>query len=1017
MKAKAIFALLTALLIDIGIAGDIYAQKQNSATVTVSGKVLDTGGQPLPGAGVMILGTSSGTVTGADGSYSLQAKTNQTLVFSYIGFLEQHIAIAGRSVIDCVLEEDTNLLDETVVVGYGTQSRKTLSTSVAKVDGDKLMDAPVSNVGDALKGKVAGLRVATSNSLAGESPRFMIRGGSSITMDNDPIYIVDGALRPDMDGINPNDIESMEILKDAASASIYGARASNGVILVTTRKGSASRGPQIVFDVQTGFSQAERKWDLLNSREQIALVRPAIANIYANSTGTLAAKAWLDGANVAVGAGNTKETNFFTTRYLDYGDKVPEGYQWMTDPVDPTRVLVFTDRDNQADWLKNAFWQKEYIGINGGNENMKYSASVSHLKDEGVVAMSGYQVMTAHGSTTFKIRKNLEASTTFDLSRQRKNPLTSNYFNAFGRGIMLAPTVRAYNSNGDWVAGAANANHEIASYYESFYDREAATNRASANFNLKWNILDCLSLTAQYNFFDNNYRGSYYAYGEVDGHPALISTTRSTTETRTETMRDTYSSYLSFNKAFGNHNLSATAGFEYMRQRYWYLTAGSTGSVSDDVPIIDSGINFTASNKDEAQALMSAFSRVQYDYKQRYIASVTFRADGSSKFAAGNRWGYFPAGSLAWVISEEPFFSNAKKSMNTFKMRASYGQTGNNGIGLYDTYGSFSTGLYNGNTTYSPSAMANAGMKWETTTQLDLGIDLGFCKDRIRILADYYNKQTDNMLFSIKLPDTGPYSSVKANVGSARFYGFELEIGTEPVRTRNFSWNLDFTYSFNRNEVLSLPEEYAYEEVDQYGKPTGKTGYRIGGYKMTESGYSFGGTAVGEPLGRIYGYKIDHIIQTEAEADAALYDASSKGHRVSDGKQVTGRKDAGDYEWCNRIGSAKDINGNEIINSEDMFYLGSVVPHSTGGINNTFRYKKLTFNVYLDYALGHSIYNYMKTRMLQNTIANSNSAIGRYVYDCWQYPGDTDAKFARYFPNDADYGNGNYGRCSDFNVE
>ena len=267
------------------------------------------------------------------------------------------------------------------------------------------------------------------------------------------------------------------------------------------------------------------------------------------------------------------------------------------------------------------------------------------------------------------------------------------------------------------------------------------------------------------------------------------------------------------------------------------------------------------------------------------------------------------------------------------------------------------------------------------------------------------------------MPDTGPYSSVKANVGSARFYGFEAELNAEVIRTKNFSWNLGLTYSYNRNKVLSLPEEYAYDEVDMYGNPTGRKAYRIGGYKMSETGYRFGGTAVGESLGRIYGYKIDHIIQTEAEADAAYYDALSKGHRVSDGQQIPGRKDAGDYEWCNRYGSARDADGNEIINADDMFYLGNVVPHSTGGISNTFRYKRLTLSIYLDYALGHSIYNYMKTRMIQNTIGQSNSAIASYVYDCWKYPGDTNAKYARYFPNDGDYGNANWGRASDFNVE
>jgi len=235
------------------------------------------------------------------------------------------------------------------------------------------------------------------------------------------------------------------------------------------------------------------------------------------------------------------------------------------------------------------------------------------------------------------------------------------------------------------------------------------------------------------------------------------------------------------------------------------------------------------------------------------------------------------------------------------------------------------------------------------------------------------------------------------------------------IRREHFSWTTDITYSFTRNKVLSLPGEYAYDEIDADGRATGRRAYRIGGYKASESGYRFGGTAVGEPLGRIYGYKIDHIIQTEAEADAALYDEQSNGYRVGDGRMVKGRKDAGDYEWRNRKGSARR-DGEEIINDEDQFYLGNVMPHSTGGINNTFRYKRLSLNVYCDFALGHSIINGMKAHLLRNTMGNCNSTIGRIAYDCWQHPGDTDAKYARFFPNDSDWGNRNW-RQSNFMVE
>lgn len=975
-----------------------------SNEVTVTGKVVDASSQPLIGVTVCVDGSvTNGTTTDASGNYQISVRPSETLVYSYIGYSDVKESVGARTQINVTMQEASTKMDEVVVVGYGTQSRRTLSTAISKVDGEMLFDAPVASAGEALKGKVTGLRVQTANALAGEAPRFMIRGGSSINLGNDPIFIVDGMTRDNINEINPNDIESMEVLKDAASAGIYGARASNGVIIVTTKKGSVSKGPQIIFDAQIGCSSPSRKWDLMNAKEFINWVRPAMAEGYNGKT-------LISANNTAASSGNT-ESSYFTTRYLQDGETIPAGWESMPDPLDPTKTLVFKNTNFQNQWFKNALWHKEYVGINGGTDKVRYAASVSYMGDDGIVAMSKYKAFTMHGNTSFKITKNLEATTTFDFSRSKKKPLTSNYFNAIGRGIMTAPVARGYNEDGTMMQVGTNVNQELAEFYEHMYDRETANHRIQGSLALKWNIYKGLTAHAQYSVLDDNYRGSYYARGEYEGTPNYISQTRSTTETRTEKLRDNFQIYLNYKNTFaGKHNLNVTAGYDYMMQRYWYLTATGTGSVSDDVPIIDSGTEFTASNKDEKQALISYFGRAQYDYDNRYVFSGTFRADGSSKFAKGNQWGFFPAGSFAWIISEEPFWDVSKTKMNTFKFRMSYGQTGNNGIGLYDTYGAFKTDLYGGHSTMLPSTMQNTGMKWETTTQLDLGLDLGFFNDRLRVVMDYYNKRTDNMLFSITLPDTGTFSSVKANVGSARFYGFEFELHSVNIQKKNFTWTTDFTYTFTRNKVLSLPEEYKYTDIN------GKTAYRIGGYTMSESGYRFGGTAVGESLGRIYGYKIDHIIQSEAEADAALYDAQSRGFRRSDGKQITGRKDIGDYEFCNRPGSAL-LNGKEQINAEDMYELGNVVPHSTGGIGNTFRYKGLTIHFYFDYAIGHSIYNYMKTRMFQNTLGNCNSNLDKEVYYCWRFPGDTGAKYARFFANDADFGNRNFSRCSDFNVE
>ena len=1004
--------LITSVIFLIVSSVGLFAQRNG----TLTGKVCDVQGNPVPGAAVIAKSTNNGTVTSEDGSFSIQLVVNEHILVSSLGYKDKEITVPNFSPLNVVLEEDTQLLDEILVIGYGTQSRKTLTSSISKMDGAKLTDIPASTVGDALKGKIPGLRVSTSNALSGETPRFMIRGGSSISMSNDPIYIVDGALREDMNGINTNDIESIEVLKDAASAGIYGARASNGVILVTTKKGSASNGIQLTVDSQVGFQTPSTKWDILNSRDYLNYIRPAIAEALANDK-EHPASTLLSGPN-AYGTGNTSSKSIYSTRYLDWGGVVPDGYSWMADPVDPTKVIIFQDNDWQSQWFSTALWHKEYVGVNGSSDRVRYSASASYMGDDGIVSSSDYNVFTMHGSTSFKITDRLEAGATFDMSRQRKHIPVDNYYQCIGRGLIAAPTAMEKNLDGEWnQLVSTNKNAHSPAWYKRFYSRQNSTSRQSGAFNLKWTLFDGLVFNALYNRFEQHYEGSYYTYGERDGVINSVTSSRPMTQTRTSTTRDTFTALFAFDKTFRNsHHLSSTVGYEYMKQAYSYLQAKSSGSVSDDVPVLQSGTNFEATNKDEHQAMMSAFARVGYDFKQRYIVSGSIRADGSSKFASGHRWGYFPAASAAWLVSEEPFWDNLKQTVNTFKLRASYGQTGNNGIGLYDTYGAFTSGSYGSLPTMTPSKMQNSSMKWETTTQLDAGIDLSFLNDRIRFIFDYYNKVTSDMLFSITLPDTSPYSCVMANVGSARFYGFEVELHSENISTRNFSWSTDLTYAFSKNKVLSLPDEYMYDIVDEDGHVTGDKGWRIGGYTMSESGYRFGGTAVGEPLGRIYGYKVSHIIKTQEEADNALYDAESKGFRVSDGKRVTGRKDIGDYEWCNRKGSAVDEKGNEIINSEDMFYLGNVVPHSVGGINNTLRWKGLTFNIYLDYAIGHSIINGQKTQLLKNTMGDCNSMLGSIVYDCWT-PENPDAKYARYTPNDSDWGNRNWRGNSSFMTE
>lgn len=981
---------------------DGSAGAEPQSQVTVNGRVTDEAGQPLVGASVMEKGTTNGVLTDFDGNFSINVSPGAEVEVSFVSFVTHVFQADGNANIDVTLKEDRKVLDEVVVIGYGSQSRKSLTSSISTVRSDIIEDQQVTSVGEALKGRVSGLYAASNNTIPGQEPRFLIRGGSSINLSNDPIVIVDGVNRS-MSDLDANDIESIEVLKDAASASIYGARASNGVILVTTKKGAASKGPQITFDLTVGIQNPVSKWNLMNGTEFLQFVRPQLLE-------GLNGQSILEGASAA-GTGNLSPSANWSTRYLEPGQSVPDGWLSMPDPIDPSKTLIYQEYDSQDRWFKTSLWQKYYVGVNGGNDKIKYVASISYLDDDGVVEMTSYNKLSMHTNTTFKITKKLEASTTFDFARISYDQMYASNWNVLGRGLIMGPTRRQYTDDGH-ITDGGNGWFQDPDYWEKAYDFENAKNNFAGTFKLTWNIVDGLSAIAQYGLYNTNTSYSMYEKVNVDGLPNYRGKSQGTQEKRWGMLRDTFTAYLSYNKVFkGKHDFSAMAGYDFSKWRNLYLYAKSTGSTSDKVPILASGTTFTASNTDTEEALVSYYARVNYDYDDKYLVGLTVRADGSSKFAKGHKWGYFPAASAGWIISEEPFWSKASSAVNFFKFRLSYGLTGNNGIGLYDAYGSYTTtNLYDGQTVAIASTMQNPDLTWEKTAQFDAGLDINFLNDRIRITADYYDKVTSNMLFDITLPDTGAFDSVMANVGSARFYGFEFAIHTVNIDKKNFYWGTDVTYAYSGNKVLSLHDSYKYTDIN------GEDAWRIGGYTMTQSGERFGGIAVGEPLGRIYGYKIDHIITTEEGADNALYDALSKGYRRSDGLQIAGRKAVGDYEWKNRPGSALTPDGKEMINAEDMFELGNVLPKHTGSINNTIKWKRLTFNIYCDFALGHSIVNYMKARLFMNTYGNCNGNLVKDVYDCWE-PGKTDYKYARFLPNDCDFGNSNFQRVSDFCVE
>lgn len=968
-KLNHFYLLFVLLLFSLSIAAQEY---------TITGVVTDHEGLTIPGASVSVKNTTRGTITDLDGKYSIAVSKGEVLIYSFVGYKPQEQSIADSRPVNIKLSISTVGLDEVVVVGYGTQSRRTITSAITKVGGEALKNIPISTVGEGLKGKIAGARLYSNNNTPGADVTIRIRGGSSINKSNDPLILVDGVERA-FSGINPNDIESIEILKDAASTAIYGSRASNGVVLITTKKGDFGKKANITFEANLAMQEPETLYDFMNAEDYLRTVRPAVA-IGPNSKYNQ-----MDGYSAS--SGNTA-SSIYSTRYLKDGETVPAGYKSMIDPIDPTKTLIFQDNNFQDEIYKKALWQNYYVGIDGGNDGIKYSSSIGYTDDGGVALATGFQRLSMRSAMDIKINEHLNFASGFDYSKTDSEEY-SNQMNVISRGLATPPTQKKYNDDGTPTKGY-NATSPNPIWYKYYNDQSTVDKRLSAYGKLTYRIIDGLKADVQLSTYNHHSKDdSFMKANEFNG-------LRPTTSSFGELNRNKLEAYGTYNKSILNHSFSVMAGYSYQRDKNQALSASVTGASSDKVPTLTAGPDKTdATSSFTEDVTIGYFGRLSYDFKKKYLFSATFREDASSRFASGHQWGFFPGASAGWVVSDESFMKNIK-NLDNLKLRVSYGQTGNNSIGLYDAYGKYSTSAkYNGIAGIVPSTMPNTELTWEVSTQLDAGFDLSIFNNRLSISGDYFNKITDNLLFSKELPNTSGFSNVQTNIGKVKFYGFDIEVSSTNIQTKDISWSSKLTWSFVKNKVLKLPDN-------------GREKNRIGGITLAD-GTSFGGTAEGESLYSYYGYVVDHIIETQEGADNAIYDSKAKGYRFSDKKKIAGRKEIGDYEWKNRDGSLQR-NGKDYIDDQDQFLLGYTVPTSTGGLNNSFSYKNFNLNIFLDWALGHSIQNSSEMRYFMNTFANNYTLIDE-VKECWSKPGDN-TKYARFTANDPDDGNSNFSRSS-----
>lgn len=939
-----------------------FARAQNA----YSGKVTDKAGNPVVSAGVFVEGGKNGVVTGMDGAYTISAENGDVLVFSSLGYVTEYVTAGKSSVIDVTLEEESLELDDVIVVGYGSSSRRYLTSAITKVDGDVMNNNPVTTLGDALKGRISGARVYTNDFTPGSDPVITIRGGSSINSSNSPLVLVDGVERP-MGGLNPNDIASVEVLKDAASTAIYGSRASNGIVLITTKEGVIGQKPTITFEATWSYQDVETRYDFLNGEEYLYYTRSQLP--------FSPVRDFLMSDNQSNSAMNTA-TSIYSTRYLQPGETVPAGYKTMKDPLDPSKTLIFEDNDWFRQLYKPSLYQNYYVSVNGGTAKTRYMASIGYTDDNGVALGTGFSRFSGRINLRSDITDKLKFRANVDYSDSQDEYLP-NQKNQIARGLIQAPVMKLTFEDGTPTYGF-NSTSQNPLYYDAMTSRHSRYKRLSITGGLTWQIFKALKADVQMSFYNQDRRyGSFQKANYFNG-------ARPVSESYAENSRKKIEAYLNYSKSMKGHSFSIMGGYSYYNLKENDFSASAEGSSSDKVPTLTaSPVKTGASSSLSEQVLIGFFGRFNYDYKKKYLLTATFRADASSKFVPGHQWGYFPGVSAAWIMSEENFMKR-QNAVNYWKWRVSYGQTGNNAIGLWDARGRYGTIRYDGAAGIDPAVMPNESLTWEVTNQLDAGFEASFLNNRIIFSGDYFDKVTSNLLFDKKLPDTSGYTDVKTNIGKVRFWGFDLDITTKNIIRKNFRWESKFTWSFVRNKVLELPDN-------------GRDRNRIGGITLAD-GTAIGGTAEGEPLYRFYGYKMSHILQTPEEAANALYDDKSAGYDPLTGISTPGKKFAGDYEWINRPGSAtRIINGKEveIIDSQDRFLLGYTVPHSTGGFGNTITWKSLTFNLYLDWALGHSIFDQTEATYMINTFTG-NTTLSSKVKECWTGPGDTDAKYAKF---------------------
>ncbi len=910
LQRRSIFILF--LLISV----PLVSMAQN---VEVTGKVTDSSGGPLPGVNILILGTTNGTITDFDGNYHLSVPKGSQLTYNFIGFESKTVTINEQQTVNVTLLEDVAKLDEVVVVGYGQMKRTDLTGSVVSVSSDAIEKTVSTSIDQVLQGRAAGVQVQQNSGAPGASTSIRIRGINSLNSSNEPIVVIDGVIidastesetSNALSSINPSDIVSMDILKDASATAIYGSKGANGVIIIVTKKGKKGDA-RITYDGYMGWQEMPKKLDLLNLQE------------YANLKNTKAEMGILE-----------YDDNFVRA------DLLGEGTDW------------------QDEMFSQAMMQNHNISVSGGSEKSTYALGAGYLEQDGIAIGSSFDRISLRGTFDSQVKSFLKAGINFNFSNSEQNTTVSDD-NLILTALKQTPNVAVRNADGTFDGPDTDM------YVQSnpvglamLKENRNEKMNVRANSYLDATIIEGLTFKTDVSInygITNGYKFTpTYSFGAIEN------TVSESSKAKSYNKYYSWRNVLTYSKAFGDHNLNLMAGQEMQESKWEYLYAYRSGFLTNGATDLSLGDATTATNTSSSggSSISSVFGRLFYSYNDKYLLTSTLRYDGSSKFSKENRWGLFPSAAFAWKISNEGFLQD-NEVINNLKLRVGWGAVGNENLSstayaYTSTYSSVATSSWG--TALIADNTANPDLEWETTYSSNIGFDINLFRNRIEFIADIYYKKTKNLLLELPLPayvgtsGQGSTSAPWVNIGSLENKGLELTLNTVNVDKGSFMWRSNFVFSMNRNKVLSLNTQSSIlnKTLTQGSETTVVTR-----------------TAVDQSIGQFYGYKV--IGRFEDATDFYYKDEDGNVVATAIPSDMSIGENSiwiGDYIF-------EDINDDGVIDEEDRTYIGDPSPDFTFGIGNTFSYKGFDLNIYLTGSYGNEVVNYQR-RWLENPRENSN---------------------------------------------